>query len=166
TPLEEIDLGVPETLQGMLEVQFDQLSVPEQRILKSASVAGEHFSVWAIAASVDMTPDKIEDLCEGLAERQQFIKSTGIEELSNGSVSAYYEFRHSLYRQVIYRRLSEVSRSRLHRALGERLRSLCTPGKREQELASELALHFERGHEYEHAIRCLVLSAENAAGRF
>ena len=166
TDLEEIDPGVPETLQRMIEVQLDQLSAPEQQILKSASVAGERFSVWAITTTLDAEPDEIEDLCEGLAERQQFIKSAGIEELSNGSVSAHYEFRHSLYRQVIYRRLSDASRSKLHRALGERLESLCTPGEREQGLASRLAVHFERGREYEHAIRYLMLAAENAAGRF
>ena len=34
------------------------------------------------------------------------------------------------------------------------------------ELASELALHFEEGHEYEHAIRYLLLTAESAQYRF
>ena len=166
TPLEEIDPGVPETLQRMLEVQLDQLSGLEQRILKSSSVAGDRFSVWAITATLGMEPEQIEDLCESLAERQQFIKSTGIEELAAGLVSAHYEFRHSLYRQAIYQQLSDVSRSRLHRGLGVRLKSLLTPGKREQELASELAMHFERGRDFEHAITYLRLAAENAAGRF
>jgi DNA-binding winged helix-turn-helix (wHTH) protein/tetratricopeptide (TPR) repeat protein len=165
TPLEEIDPGVPETLQRVLEVQLDQLSETEQRILKSASVAGDRFSVWAITAALGMEPEEIEDHCEGLAERQQFIKSTGIEELATELVSAHYEFRHSLYRQSIYQRLSDVSRSRLHRRLGERLKSLCIPGKREQELASELAMHFERGRDYEQAIHYLRLAGENAAGR-
>ena len=165
-PSEEIDPGVPETLQRMLEVQFDQLSRPEQRILQSASVAGERFSIWSIATTLDIAPDQIEELCEDLAERQQFINSTGIDELSNGLASARYEFRHSLYRQVIYRRLSDARRSKLHLGVGERLKSLCTPGRPEQELASELALHFERGREHEHAVRYLMLAAENAAGRF
>jgi predicted ATPase len=164
TPLAEIDLDVPETMQRMLDVQFDHLSAPEQRILKSASAVGERFSVWAITSTLDMVPEQIEDVCESLAERQQFIQSGAIEELADGSVSAHYEFRHSLYRQAIYRRLSDVSRSRLHRGLGERLESLYTPGRRE--LASELALHFERGHEHERAVRYLMLAAENAAARF
>jgi DNA-binding winged helix-turn-helix (wHTH) protein/tetratricopeptide (TPR) repeat protein len=166
TPTEEIDPGVPETLQRMLEVQLDQLSEQEQRILKSASVAGDRFSVWAITTTLGIESEQIEDLCEGLAERQQFIKSTGIEELADGVVSAHYEFRHSLYRQAIYQRLSDVSRSRLHRGLGGRLTSLCTSREREQELASELAMHFERGRDYEQAIRYLRLSGENAARRF
>jgi tetratricopeptide (TPR) repeat protein len=79
-------------------------------------------------------------------------------------VSAHYEFRHALYREGVYRHLSEVSRSRLHRLLAARLRVLCSPGK--QQLAAELALHFEAGREYDLAIGHLILAAENAAARF
>ena len=165
-PLEEIDPGVPETLQRMLAIQLDQLSLPQQRVLKSASVVGERFSIWSITAALDAAPKDIEDLCEDLVEREQFIKGRGIEELPDGSVSAHYEFRHSLYRDVIYRSLSDVIRSRLHLGLGERLETLCAPGRQQQALAAELALHFERGHAYERAIRYLVLTAENAARRF
>jgi len=127
-------------------------------------VAGERFSVWAITPILEMDKEHLEDLCEGLTERQQFIRSAGIHQLADGVASAHYEFRHSLYREVLYRRLSEVNRSKLHRRLGERLEGLCTPCK--PELASELALHFEEGHEYERAIRYLMLTADSAAKRF
>jgi len=163
-PLESIDPGVPETLQQMLEVQFEQLSADEQRILKSGSVAGEHFSAWAIAATLDIEADRIEDSCEALAQKQQFIKSAGLQELSIGVVSANYEFRHSLYRQAIYKKLSEGNRSRLHRILGERFETLCSPDK--PELAPEVAFHLEQGHEYEKASRYLILAAEDATRRF
>src|SRR5215471_5985020 len=123
-PLPKIDPGVPETIQQMLEAQIDQLSAAEQSILESASVVGERFSVWSVTTTLELTADQIEDACEGLAERQHFIKSAGIEELPNGFLSAHYEFRHSLYRQVFYRRLSDVTRSRLHRRIGERIESL------------------------------------------
>ena len=164
SPLETIAPSVPDTLQQMLEAQFDHLSAPEQRVLKSASVAGERFSVWSIATTQDIEPDQIENLCEGLAERHQFIRAAGIQEFGDGIVSAEYEFRHSLYRQAIYKRLSDVHRSNLHRSLAERLRILCssvTP-----ELATELALHFEKGRDYDQAITYLKIAAENAARRF
>src|SRR6266851_2436258 len=164
TPLETIALSVPETLQQMLEAQFDRLSAPEQRVLKSASVAGERFSVWTITTMLDMGPDQIEDLCDQLSARQQVIKSAGVQELSNGLASAHYEFRHSLYRQAIYRFLSDGTRSRLHLGLAARLQTLCTPGRRE--LASEVAFHFEEGRDYEPAMRHLLLAAENATSRF
>jgi DNA-binding winged helix-turn-helix (wHTH) protein len=163
-PLEKIAPAVPETLQRLIQVQFEQLSMSEQGILRSASVAGDRFSVWAVTGALEIESSHIEDACEGLAEKQQFIKTAGIHELANGEFSAHYEFRHSLYREVLYRQLSDVNRSRLHRLLGQRLKTLCTPTK--PELAAELALHFEGGREYDEAISYLILAAENAARRF
>jgi len=164
TNLERVALNVPVTLQQLIEVQFEQLNEVEQNILRSASVAGDRFSVWAIIPALEVEPDNIEAVCERLAERQQFIKPAGIHELRSGEFSAHYEFRHSLYREALYRRLSEVARSRLHLLLAQRLKEFCDPC--ELELASELALHFEGGHDFEQAIRHLILASENAAGRF
>jgi len=164
TPLEKLAPSVPETLQQMLEAQFDQLSAAEQAVLKTASVAGERFSVWMITPMLDISPDEVEDLCDQLSSRLQVIKSAGIQELSKGLLSANYEFRHSLSRQAIYRLPSDRNRSKLHLALATRLENLCAEGHRE--LASEVAFHFEEGHDYESAIRNLLLAAENAASRF
>jgi DNA-binding winged helix-turn-helix (wHTH) protein/tetratricopeptide (TPR) repeat protein len=161
--LAEIAENVPETLDQLIASQFQQLSELEQRVLKVASVAGEHFSLWAISGALDLEPTDIETACEQLSQRVQFIKFAGIHELANGEISAHYEFIHSLYREVLYRRLSDVARSRLHLLLARRLKAFCDPC--ELELASELAAHFEEGYEYDEAIHYLLLAAENAAGR-
>jgi DNA-binding winged helix-turn-helix (wHTH) protein/tetratricopeptide (TPR) repeat protein len=158
------DPGVPETLQQMLAFQFGQLSANEQQLLKSASAFGDRFSVWAISPTMDFSPSEIEDLCESLAEKDQFIRSLGIQDIGEEGVSAHYEFRHTLYRKMVYRNLSEVNRSRMHRLLGERLKKLCTSDRRE--VAAEVAMHFERGHEYEQAIQYLLTAADNAARLF
>jgi len=163
-PLADIDPGVPDTLQQMLDIQFEQLSEEGQRILESASVAGERFSVWAVAAMLDASSDSIEAAYERLAGRQQFLRFAGINTAANGAHSAHYEFRHALYRQALYRRLSSVNRSKLHRSLGERLMTICFEGR--PELASEVALHFEKGRDYEQATRCLMLAAANTQKRF
>ena len=163
-PLENIALSVPETLDQLIEVQFQQLTPVEQRVLRSASVAGERFSVWALAKAAEIGLEEIQEVCEGLVERRQFIKASGIYELANAQISAHYEFVHSFYREVLYRRLSEVARSKLHLQLAQRLKAFCDPC--EQELATELALHFESGCDFKEAIRYLILAAENAAGRF
>ena len=162
-PLADVALGVPGTLQQMLEAQFSALDATEQRVLSHASVAGDRFSVWALATS-QLTSEEIENVCERLVERHRFITAAGFQELTDGTVSAHYEFRHALYRESVYRQLSEVTRSRLHRRLGERLQVLCSPGR--QQLAAELALHFEKGRAYDLAVRYLILAAENAASRF
>src|SRR5436309_682252 len=163
-PLEDIDPSVPETLDQLIELQFQQLSPSEQRILRSASVAGERFSVWAISTPAEIDAESIQDACEELTARLQFIRCAGTHELANGQISAHYDFRHSLYREVLYRRLSEVARSKLHLLLAQRLKAFCDPC--EQELATELAQHFEGGHDYEQAIHYLILAAENAVRRF
>ena len=148
----------------MLEVQFAQLSAEEQRILSSGSVMGERFSVWAIRPTLDIETDRIEGLLEGLSEKQQFVRSAGIQELPDGSVSANYEFKHALFRQVLYRRLSSVADPSCIDELESSSGLLHTQDR--PEIASELALHFEEGHEYEQAIRYSMLSAENAQHRF
>src|SRR6266850_1314202 len=162
--LEDVGPTVPETLDQMIEMQFQQLSAVEQCILRSASVAGERFSIWAISTSAEFESGSIDDACEGLAEKLQFIKAAGIHKLANGQISAHYDFRHSLYREVLYRRLSEVTRSKLHLLLAQRLKAFCDPC--EQELATELALHFEGGRDYEQAVNYLLVAADNAVGRF
>src|SRR5215475_7557589 len=100
TALETIDLGVPQSLQQMLEVQFERLMPAEQQMLEAGSVVGEHFSAWVIATALEEKPDRIEDLCDHLASRQQIIKAVGLQESPSGLISSHYEFRHALYRQV------------------------------------------------------------------
>jgi DNA-binding winged helix-turn-helix (wHTH) protein/tetratricopeptide (TPR) repeat protein len=163
-PIETVAKSVPETLDQLIDAQFQQLSAVEQRVLRSASVAGERFSAWAVSTAAEIDPGEIEDVCEGLVAKLQFIKRSGIKEQGNGQVSALYEFRHSLYREVLYGRLSEGARAKLHLELALRLKSLCDPC--EQESATELALHFEGGRDYEQAVNYLLVAAGNAVRRF
>ena len=188
-PLEQIVPEVPETLQQMLEVQVERLDEAEQRVLKSASVAGRRFSAWAVAAMLDSGVAEIEDICERFAHRQQFVRAGRAAAVLGATQSAQYEFRHSLYREALYRRIALAQRARLHRKLAEKaedLLALSAPATSSSsalrhamprpespatadsplELASELALHFEHGREFERAARYLILSAENAARRY
>lgn len=163
-PLQDIQPGVPDTLQQMLEIQFDQLSSAQQNLLKIASAAGERFSVSMITPALDIDSGQIEDRCEELAEKQQFLNSAGIHELPNGEFSTRYEFRHALYRQAIYKRLTDGFRSKLHRVLGEGAEKLY--GARSSEIAAELATHFELGRDYKRAAKYFQEAADNAIRRF
>jgi DNA-binding winged helix-turn-helix (wHTH) protein/tetratricopeptide (TPR) repeat protein len=163
-PLDRIDPGVPETLHEMLTVLFDQLGAEEQNVLKCASIAGERFSVWAVSSVLDADAVQVEGLCETLAARQQFIKSGGVHVLADGSPSAQYEFRHALYREFIYKRLSTTERWKFHRKLAVRMEASFTLPS--PSVISELALHFEEGREYKRAVHYLIFAAENAARRY
>ena len=163
-PIETVAQNVPETLDQLIDEQFQQLSAVEQRVLRSASVAGERFSAWAVSTAAEISPSEMEEVCEGLVAKLRFIKCSGIKEQANGEISTLYEFRHSLYREVLYGRLSEGARSKLHLLLAQRLKSVCDPC--EQESATELALHFEGGRDYEQAVNYLFVAADNAVRRF
>jgi len=182
-PLEQIVPDVPETLQQMLEIQVERLSEPEQRLLRSASVAGQRFSAWSVAAMLGAGVAETEEICETFAQRQQFLRPGRAAGVLGGNQSAHYEFRHSLYREALYRRVPSAQRSQLHRLLAEKAEGLLalsaasagtttsltapdTASDSTLELASELALHFEQGREFERAARYLILSAENAARRY
>ncbi len=164
-PLEQIVPDVPETLQQMLEIQVERLSEPEQRVLKRASVAGRRFSAWSVAAMLGAGVAETEETCERFAERQQFLRPGRAAGVLGATQSAHYEFRHSLYREALYRRVPSAQRSRLHRLLAEKAEELLGADAT-LELASELALHFEQGREFARAARYLILSAENAARRY
>jgi DNA-binding winged helix-turn-helix (wHTH) protein/tetratricopeptide (TPR) repeat protein len=162
-PVNRIEPGVPPSLQDLLDGQFNQLPHTQQDVLRKASAIGERFPAWMVAAGTGDL-DEVEEALERLAERRLFIRTAGMGELADGTISGYYEFHHSLYRQAIYRRLSDVNRSKLHRAIGQRLETLSTPST--LALAPELALHFEKAHQYERAIQYLMDAAANAARRF
>ena len=163
-PVEEVYPGIPETLQQMLEIQLAHLTPEDRKILETGSVAGERFSIWAAGSMLDELPTSIENRCDWLANRNQFIRCVGVHDAPNGSPSAHYEFRHSLYRQSLYRSLPGPNRSELHLRLGERLMPICTAGK--PELASEVASHFAAGRDYDRAALFLMQAAENAQKRF
>ncbi len=160
-PIDEIELGVPETLHQMLELQVDQLSETERRVLNCASVAGKRFSAWAVAAMLEVSVGSAEGICETFAERQQFLRPGRGANVLGGSVSAHYEFRHSLYSEALYRRLPAAQRSALHLALASKAEALLAP-EDAREFASELAQHFENGRDSDRAARYLIVGAGNA----
>ena len=125
-PLEQVD-PVPETLRHMLELQLQHLSEEQQELLKCASIAGERFTAWSIATMMGSTLAEIEQRCAALAELEQFLKASGTHELSNEVLSSEYEFRHSLYREVLYRQLNPEQRVRFHRLLANGLEALRSP---------------------------------------
>ena len=163
-----IDMGVPETLNQMLDLQIEQLDPQEQRTLKCGSVAGQRFSAWAVSSMLDMNLGAVEQVCEDLGRRQQFIQPGGPHAATGAELSAHYEFRHSLYREALYRQLAPALRAEFHRTLAQRIETLFSSARGEAsgELASELAVHFEHARDHQRAAHYLLLSADNANRRF
>ena len=161
--IEEVAVAVPESLRQLIAMQIDQLTKEERDVLDAASVAGGEFSAATVAAVLERKIERVEQQCEELARRGQFLGSIGMGGLPDGTVAGRYAFSHTLYQQVLYDRLAAARRMRLHRRIGEYQE--VTYGERAGEIAAELAVHFERGQDYLRAVRYHRHAAENALRR-
>ena len=157
------EVKVPAGIRQFIEQQVEQLSVDFQQVLEAASVAGMEFSAAAVAAGIDVEVEEVEAWCEALARRRQFIQTDGSSEWPDGTVAARYRFIHALYQQVVYERAPAGRCASLHRRIGERLE--IAYGSHTSELAAELAVHFERGRDYQRAVQYLEYAGKNALAR-
>ena len=170
-PLSSVELKIPESLRQVIETQVQALTPDDQRVLEVASIAGVTFTPLVSAATGNLDPENFDDRCEALARRHHMLRIADTDALPGGDIAQRYEFQHSLYREVLYRRQAPAHRATLHRHLGERLVTLYGQSSEvgapaeDRPIAQELAHHFEEGAEWPQAIRYLRLAAEVAARR-
>ena len=155
--------SLPQGLRQLLARRLGDLPTEARRVLEAASVAGEQFTVAAVAAGARSPLEDIEASCEGLAAQQHFLDDIGLREWPDGTSSGRYRFTHALYRQVLYEGLGTVRRRHLHRRIGLRLEEAY--GAQAKEIAARLAVHFERGGEILQAVHYWQQAGDNAARR-
>jgi predicted ATPase len=162
--LEELEVGVPENIREMIAKQIARLSEQDQQVLEAASISGMSFSALAVASALGEDVVEVEGRCEELARRNCFLRSHGVGEFPDGTVSARYGFIHSLYVNTFYERIPAARRARLHKGMAERGEIIY--GSRVGEIATELAMHFEEGRDYKRAAKYLQQAADNDIRRF
>jgi len=162
--LQNVQVGVPDNIKQMIEKQVAHLGDENQLTLEAASVAGVEFSALALASALDEDLDVVRSRCDELAGKRQYIQDCGIQELPNGETVPRYGFIHALYQNVLYERLPVSRRAQLHRRIAEKGEEVY--GERAGEIASELAMHFERGRDYKRAAKYFQQTADLAIRRF
>jgi predicted ATPase len=115
--LDALSLGVPDTLRQLINLQIEQLETEVQALLEAASVAGVRFTAAAVAVGMEVKVDVIEAHCDLLVQREQFVRARGMDIWPDGTSVALFEFRHVLYQEVLYHRLSVSRRMRLHQRI-------------------------------------------------
>ena len=160
----QAETGMPTTIRALIDKQLDRLNTEAQRVLEVASIAGGEFATVAIAAGINSVAVEVETCCQELARSEQFIQEHGISEWPDGTIAIRYGFSHALYQEVLSERVSAGQQVLLHRLIGERKEA--GYGQRANEIAAELAVHFERGRLYPRAIHYRQQAAENALRRY
>jgi hypothetical protein len=161
--LDASSLEIPVDVRRTIERQIDRLDDCQRELLEAASIIGPVCSAAAVAAGTGVSVTEIESTFKALARRRAFVSDGPATEWPDGTLSATFEFRHSLYREVLSTRSAPGRRVELHRAVGARLEAAY--GERAPELAAELAYHFEHGREFHRAVEYLQHAAETARRR-
>jgi tetratricopeptide (TPR) repeat protein len=156
--LETIETQVPETSRQLIMRQMDRLTPQAAQTLEVASIAGIEFSAAAVATALEADAGEIEQHCNELVRREEFLRRAGLSEWPDGTQSTRYGFRHALYQELWHERVPMQRRQRFHLTIGARLEQAY--GNRAGEIATELAVHFEQGQNTQRAIRYY----QNAAG--
>jgi DNA-binding winged helix-turn-helix (wHTH) protein len=162
-PAREIALQVPESLRQIIGAQIERLSAPEQQILEVAAIAGMTFVAATSAPTANLDPGSFDDSCDSLARRNQILRLAGTQELPDGQVVQRYEFVHALYREALYQRQAPARRSMLHRRRAERMEELFAASL--DDVAPQLAYHFEQGADWRRAVQYLRRMARMAGRR-
>lgn len=162
-PLKSIETVVPESLQLLIESQLDRLDDDARRLVEVASVSGIELTDAALAPALDWTAEEVARRCDELVRQRFFLRAAGEENWPDGTPTRRYAFTHALYPEVLYAGLAPSSRLRIHRAIADRLEAGHVP--RTNEIAAELAIHFERGGDPSRAVAHLAEAANNAMHR-
>jgi DNA-binding winged helix-turn-helix (wHTH) protein/tetratricopeptide (TPR) repeat protein len=157
--LEDLELTIPQTIQQIIERQIEMCTPQERRLLQAASVEGPEFSIAGIAAALGDKADRIEMRCRKLAQRNQFLQFAGIRGTPAGR-HRYYRFIHALYQSTCYQLLPEERQAQFHRRVAEFMEK--TNSSKLGEVATRLAMHFDRGREYRRAVGYYLQAANNA----
>jgi serine/threonine protein kinase/tetratricopeptide (TPR) repeat protein len=163
-PLFEMELEAPESVRSMIGKKVDSLGEEERRTLQYASVEGQEFLSTVVASLLGVDEVDLEELLARIEKSYRLIVTRGEEELPDGSLATRYRFAHALYQNFLYGNLVTKRRIMLHRQAGENLAQHY--GKRAPHIATQLALHFERGRDFTRAVEFLIHAGDNATALY
>jgi tetratricopeptide (TPR) repeat protein len=155
-------LEIPNSVQEFIEGLIVDLPEEDQRLLEAASVVGVEFVSAAVAAVLNRSIEDVEERCQKLKRQGRFIAGRDIEAVKwpDGTYSSAYYFRHQLYQERLYARISPGQRIQWHQRIAERLEQGYQ--QRTQEIAPQLAVHFEQGKNPCKTVHYLRLAAEQS----
>jgi len=159
-----LDAAVPESTRVMIDARLARLPAPLLTMLETASVIGPTFASQTLAAALGRDAADVEHDCTGLARAGRFVKEIDSAHWHDGSNGAQYAFRHALYQQILYGRVTAARRQSLDLAIAERLERGF--GADTREIAGVLALHWERGGDLTRAVTHYASAADVARSRY
>ncbi|WP_419759133.1 ATP-binding protein [Acidisoma sp.] len=163
-PIDDIRLEIPSSLAQVIWARAMQLDPSQRRALEAASVAGVDFNAMMTARASEMDVVAFEDVSESLVQEERFVERRTPLTLPDGTETATYAFKHSLYRDEFYARQGPLRRRKLHLAIADDLETLYPVPLRGQ-VAFRLAQHLAGAGEWVRALDCLREGLQTAKRR-
>jgi DNA-binding winged helix-turn-helix (wHTH) protein/tetratricopeptide (TPR) repeat protein len=164
TTVDDVAARRPDSIRRLIDTQIDRLAPVEQRIIEAAAVAGMTFTAGLVAHALDADADSVDSACESLASDRRLLQYLGTDTWPDGTIQSKYAFGHSLFQHAALKRSTSASIRAWHRKIAERLEG--GYGKRTDEVAAELATHFDLGHQPAKAIGHYVAAGDRAGRRY
>lgn len=157
---------LPTRVEGVIEERIGRLQDELRQVLTVGSVQGEDFTAEVIARVRQADAGGlIRRLSSELDRQHRLIHAEGIRRLDPGGQRiSLFRFQHNLFRTYLYHELSEAERAYLHEDVGNAIEALY--GEQADEMAVQLALHFETAGVTEKARHYLQKAGEQATSRF
>lgn len=160
-----LDSSVPADLVTFIAHRLDALSRQKRAVVDAASVTGASFTVAELEAAIAPADPgmEVEEICEALARSNEFLRLIDVIRWPDGTLSATYGFVHELYRDVVRDRVSPARKALFHGRIAARLEAGF--GSRADEIAIDLATHYEAAREPDRAVHYLDLASQAALSR-
>src|SRR5262249_46471894 len=148
-------------VEGVIEKRIQRLEQDLRTILTIASVEGETFTA-EVVARVQQVNERglVQRLSQELDKQHRLVVAHILAWLGSQRLSLY-RFRHQLFQQYVYHSLTEIERAYLHEAVGSVLEVLY--GEQTEQVAVQLARHFEQAGLTEQAVKYLLQAGKRAA---
>ena len=158
----DIESAIPESVRQLIERQIDRLTAERAPCARSASVVGSSARAVADRRRTREPTDLVDERCEALVRRHQFLLPARLRGVAGRNDHASLQVQST----------SSISRCRInccrpcgHKSIGGSASGERIYGRRVDDIAAELAMHFEQGNDAPRAVRYLLMAAENARHR-
>ena len=153
----QVERWIPASTEALTEQAVAALPLDYQQLVEAASVVGYEAAASAIAEALGRSLADVENDLEQLAREHGLLKLAGVHRWANGSVCGRYAFAHTLYRDILYRRIAPSRRLQYHLAVARHLAEVTESPPAES--AAALAYHFEQGHDFGNAVQAFAALA-------
>lgn len=148
-------LGLPDSVEGMVLARIDRLPEADKLTLRVASVIGRVFSLDVLARAHPLQPS-----AAALEAQLGTLKARDFARVEDAGPRPRYIFKHNITYEVAYDTLLFSQRRQLHRAVGEALQAL------EPDAVAQLGHHAHQGEDWPRALQYQMEAGRQAERLF